>query len=240
MITLARLTIGVLLALLGTSCQLNLNWGTGVRGNGNIVSENRNISESFTVVSASEGMHVFVAQGPDFEIIVEADENIQERIGTDIRDGELRVHAIEPIGRATRNIYVTLPEITGLNASSGSDLEIKGLFNVERLRLDASSGADIVGAVEADEINANCSSGADIRISGKTNILHAQASSGSDIKAGDLIAETCKASASSGADIEVYVTEFLEARASSGADIRYGGNGQIQSHKSSAGHVKRR
>lgn len=239
MTTLARLAIAAILTVLGSSCQLDLNWGSGIRGNGTVIQENRNVQESFTVISASEGMNVFINQGNDFEITVEADENVLELIGTDVEQGELRIHAIENIGRATRNIYVTLPEITGMHASSGADIKATDGLNADRLRIDASSGGDIRAAVTADEITASCSSGADIYLSGRTNLLTATASSGSDIKARDLIAQIAEANASSGADIELFADESLKANASSGADIRYDGECKLDYHKSSSGSVRK-
>lgn len=237
MATLARITIGIILALLASSCMLDMNWGSGKKGNGVVVEETRSITGDFTAVSASEGLDVYVTQGADYDIRVEADENVIDLIGTDIRDGKLKIHAIENIGRATKNVYVTLPEVTALSASSGSDLETRGTIETANIRLDASSGADLKAAVVADEVEADCSSGADIRISGQANLLYADASSGSDIKAGDLQAKVCHANASSGADIRVYATESLTADASSGADIHYSGEASVQTKKSASGSV---
>lgn len=239
MTTLARLTIAIILALLASSCMLDVNWGSGVRGNGVVVEESRPINEEFTAVTASEGLDVFVNQGPQFGIRVEADENVMELIGTDIRDGKLRVHAIKNIGRATKNIYVTLPEITALYASSGADLLAQGSIETDKIRLDASSGADLQVDLTADEVEADCSSGADIRISGRANLMYADASSGSGIKAQDLEVKVCHANASSGADIRVLVSESLMADASSGADIRYSGDARVESRKSASGSVHR-
>jgi len=237
MATLARITIGIILALLASSCMLDMNWGAGKRGNGVVVEEARSVTGDFTAVSASEGLDVYVTQGDEYDIRVEADENVIDLIGTDIRDVKLKIHAIENIGRATKNVYVTLPEITALSASSGSDLETRGTIASRNIRLDASSGADLKAAVEADEVEADCSSGADIRVSGRTNLFYADASSGSDIKAGDLQAKICHANASSGADIRVYATESLTADASSGADIHYSGEASVQTKKSASGSV---
>jgi len=237
MTTLARLTIGIILALLASSCMLDVNWGSGVRGNGVVVEESRPISEEFTAVTASEGLDVFVSQGSEFGIRVEADENVIELIGTDIRDGKLKVHAIKNIGRATKNIYVTLPEITALHASSGAGLEVRGSLQTDKIRLDANSGADLHADLVADEVEVDCSSGADIRISGRANLMYADASSGSDIKAQDLEVKVCHANASSGADIKVLVTESLMADASSGADIRYSGDARVETKKSASGSV---
>ena len=237
MTTLARMAIAALLALFTSSCAFDINFGEGKRGNGEVVEERREVVANFTEVHASEGLDVFVTQGTDFKITVEADENIIDLIGTDIRDGRLKVHAIENIGRATKNVYVTLPDISELNSSSGADLIVQNTISVDRIELDASSGSDLEGEVNAEEVIADASSGADIKVSGRTDVLYADASSGSDIKARGLVTKRCTADASSGADISVNVSESLVADASSGADISYTGDASVQKKKSVSGSV---
>lgn len=239
MTTLARLAIAVLLSLFTSSCMMDMNFGNGKTGNGEVVEESRNVTKDFTVVSASEGIDVFVTQGTEFKITVEADENIIDLIGTDIRDGKLKIHAIENIGRATKNVYVTLPNVDALESSSGADLITQNVIESEKIDLDSSSGADLQAEVVATEVSANASSGADIRVSGKADMLDADASSGSDIKARDLAVKTCRADASSGADISVNVSESLVADASSGADISYTGDASVETKKSVSGSVRK-
>ena len=237
MTTLARMANAALLALFTSSCAFDINFGEGKRGNGEVVEERREVVANFTEVHASEGLDVFVTQGTDFKITVEADENIIDLIGTDIRDGRLKVHAIENIGRATKNVYVTLPDISELNSSSGADLIVQNTISADRIELDASSGSDLEVEVNAQEVIADASSGADIKVSGRTDVLYADASSGSDIKARGLVTKRCTADASSGADISVNVSESLVADASSGADISYTGDASVQKKKSVSGSV---
>ncbi len=237
MTTLARIAIAFLLAIFASSCQMDINFGNGKRGNGQVVEETRKVTEDFTVVSASEGLDVFVTQDKDFKIAVEADENIIDLIGTDIKDGKLRIHAIENIGRATKKVYVSLPEVTGLRSSSGADLIVQNVIEAEKIELDASSGSDLHVELIASEVSADASSGADIKVAGKTDVLYADASSGADIRARELIAKKCNADASSGSDISVNVSETLTADASSGADISYTGEANVHTKKSVSGSV---
>jgi len=237
MTTLARIAIAALLALFTSSCAFDINFGEGKRGNGQVVEESRKVTDEFNMVHASEGLDVFVTQGNQFSIDVEADENIIDLIGTDIRDGRLKIHAIENIGRATKNVYVTLPEVASLSTSSGADLIAQNTIKTRKIELDASSGSDLEVEVDADEVSADTSSGADIKISGRTNVFYADASSGSDIKARDLMSKRCTADANSGADISVNVSESLTADASSGADISYTGDANVQKKKSASGSV---
>lgn len=237
MTTLARITIAFILALFLSSCAFDINFGEGKKGNGIVVEDSRNVSEEFTVVSASEGLDVYVTQSNEFKIVVEADENIINLIGTDINNGKLTIHAIENIGRATKKIHVSLPNITALSSSSGADLVSMNTIESEKISLDASSGADLKVSLVANEVNADASSGSDIQISGQANMLYADASSGADIKAKDLMTKICNADASSGADISLNVSESLTADASSGADITYTGKASVQKSKSSSGSV---
>lgn len=236
MTTLVRIAIGLVLALFASSC-VNISFGDGKKGNGVVTEETRKITEEFTEISAAEGLDVFVTQGDEFKILVEADENVIELIATDIKEGKLRVHTLENIGRATKNIYVALPEITVLKSSSGADLIAQNEIKTEKLDLDASSGSDIEVEVVAAEIEADASSGADIKISGRAEVFYANASSGADIKARALLTKRCNADASSGSDISVNVSESLTANASSGADISYSGDAQVSKKKSAAGSV---
>ncbi|WP_222984546.1 head GIN domain-containing protein [Flagellimonas meishanensis] len=239
MTTLAKIAIAIFFSIFASSCMFDVNFGDGKRGNGNVVEETRNVKEDFTVVSASEGLDVFVTQGADYKISVEADENIIDLIGTDIREGRLRVHAIENIGRATKKVYVTLPKVTALKSSSGADLIAQNVIESESIELEASSGSDLHVELNAQDVTAQASSGADIKIAGQTDYLYADASSGADIKARDLTAKNCNAEASSGADISVNVSESLIADASSGADISYTGEASVEKKKSVSGSVRK-
>lgn len=218
---------------------MDLNFGTGETGNGEIVEETRKVTEDFTQITASEGIDVFVTQGPDFKIVVEADRNIIELIGTDIRDGSLKIHALENIGRATKKVYVSLPVVESLESSSGADLIVQNVLEADHLELKASSGSDLRVEVVANLINARSSSGADLKISGRTDTLEAHSSSGSDLEARELEVRTCYAHASSGSDISVNVTDSLVAEASSGADISYSGNPRVDTQKSVSGSVRK-
>lgn len=237
MTTLVKIVVAFLLALFVSSCAFDINFGNGKKGNGIVVDESRSITDEFTEVDASEGIDVFVTQDAEFNITVEADENVIDLIGTDIRDGKLRVHAIENIGRATKNVFVSLPDITALETSSGADLLVQSLIEADKIELEASSGSDLQVELTATEVTADASSGADIKVSGTTNVLNADASSGADIRARGLVAKRCTADASSGSDITVNVTESLVADASSGADISYTGEPSVQKKKSVSGSV---
>ncbi len=126
---------------------------------------------------------VYVTQAEDFSIEVEADENVIDLIRTDIKNGKLRIHAEENIGNATKNIYVALPMVTELHASSGSHLESKNTIKSTELTVDGSSGAILEVELIAQEFEIDASSGANLDIAGTADNADVDVSSGGNIKA---------------------------------------------------------
>lgn len=237
MTTLARIIIGLILSLFVSSCAFDMGFNPGKKGNGNVEEEKREVTSEFSEVSAAEGIDVYLTQGDEFEIVVEADENVLDLIATDINDNRLRVHTVENIGRATKKVYITLPAVTLLRTSSGAEITSKNTLNASNIELSASSGSEINLDLNAREVDADTSSGADIKLRGSAQTLYADASSGSDIRAKDFKVSNCVADASSGADISVWVEDNLTAEASSGADISYGGDPSVKKKKSVSGSV---
>lgn len=240
MTTLARIAIALVVSLFLSSCGFDIqigDFGTGKKGNGNVVTDTRAVSDEFTRVSASEGLMVYITQAGDFNIEVEADDNIIDLIRTDIKNGKLRIHAEENIGNATKNIYVSLPKITELHASSGSHLETKNAVKSNELTIDGSSGAILEVDVVAQELDIDASSGANLDISGTVNNANVDVSSGGNINAKDLETKTCTAEASSGGNVKIQVSKSLMADASSGGNISYSGDPNVEKKKSVSGSV---
>jgi len=241
MTTLARIAIGIVLAIFASSCGMDINFGdfgTGVKGNGEVVTENRKVADDFTEISASEGLDVYVTQSKNFKIEVEADANVIDLIGTDIKNGKLRIHAIENIGRATKKVFVSLPEVTALKSSSGAHLNAEETIKSDKLEIDSSSGSILEVKVVAGDIEIDASSGANVAVSGRANMLYVDGSSGANINAKELQSKTCDADASSGSNMSVNVSDRLTADASSGGNITYAGDPTVQKNKSVSGSVR--
>ncbi|MGB5419815.1 head GIN domain-containing protein [Algibacter sp.] len=240
MTTLIKFIIATILSLTLFSCNFDMNLNSGVRGNGEVSTEDRTINEPFSSIKASEGLDVYLTQSDNESIRVEADENLHDIILTEVENGILRIHTKENIGWSTsKKVHVSFRDISSITSSSGSDVYSTNTIHSERLDLKSSSGSDMKLDVNTSVLNCDSSSGSDIRLSGKTIKLVAEASSGSDIKAADLMAESSEVKASSGADITVNTSKYLTARASSGGDVRYYGNPEkVDKSDSSSGSVK--
>lgn len=234
MTTLSKIIVTTVLSLLLFSCNFDLNFGTGVQGDGNVQSEERMVNQPFNAIKASQGLEVYLTQGNDESILIEADENLHELIKTEVKDNVLHIYTKKNIGHASsKKIKITFKDISKITSTSGSDVTSTNTITSEHLELNTSSGSDMKLHVNTTILECHSSSGSDLKLSGNTEKLIANASSGSDIKAGDLIAESSHVKATSGADITVNTLKELTANASSGGYIKYYGNPEVVNKKDS-------
>lgn len=240
MATLTKIIVTALLSLLLMSCNFDLNFG--VKGNGDVTTTNRELNESFHTISANEGLDVYLTQGDSESIKVQADENLQDIILTEINNGVLKIHTAENISYASsRKVIVNFKTLDKISASSGSDVISTNTITTDDLKVYTSSGSDAKLEVNVEHLICDSSSGSDIKISGTTNTLEASASSGSDIKAGNLKAVTTIAKANSGADITVNTSKALTASANSGGDIHYYGDPEkVEKNDGPSGSIRKR
>jgi hypothetical protein len=237
-------TIKILIAFIAittlTSCNFDILIGQK-NGNGNVVTEERHVSESFDKVKGSAGLDVYLTEGSENKIVVEADENLMEFIETEVNNGRLTITTSKNIGRSkAKKVHVTYTSLNDVAASSGADVIVKSVLKNENISLDASSGADLEVSIFAKEVFIETSSGADIKVSGKASSLKANSSSGSEIDAQELLVMNCIADASSGADITVNVKDNLETEATSGGTIKYYGNpAAVSKNGSRSGNVRK-
>lgn len=233
--------ITAMLVILFTTSSCFIDGLTGIKGNRNVVTEDRSISSNFDAIKVQQGIHLYLTQDNSTEIKVEADENIIDLLITEVKNNELKVYFEKNVYRAkARNVYLSTRDISRIRTSSGASVKSENTLQVSSLDLDSSSGSSIKVYVRADEVSTSCSSGADIDVFGRTNSFSADASSGSSIDADELEAVDVYAKASSGANINVNVSGKLTAKASSGGDIDYEGNPKdVNKSTSSGGSVSR-
>ncbi len=224
----------LLVATLLSSCGVEMF--NRVNGNRNVVTENRSSKQDFTKVKVSTGLDLYLSQGSENKIVVEADENLQDIIITEIKDGQLRIYSEKNIWKAkARKVYVTIKTIEAITATSGADVYAEETIKANDLKVSSTSGADITISIDANTVETSSTSGSDIEISGVANNHTSRATSGASIDAYGLRSKNVTVKVSSGADINIYASESINAKASSGGDIDFKGNPKQINKKSSSG-----
>ena len=232
--TITKFLTVLFVTTLFSSCAVDMF--NRVNGNKNVVTEDRSTKESFTEIKVSNGLELHLYQGSKNKIIVDADENLQDIIITEVNNGVLEIYSEKSIWRAkSKKIFVTIKNLESVTATSGADVYAKETIKVDDIRVSSTSGADINISVDANTVETSSTSGSDIEISGVSNKHISSATSGASIDAYDLHSKIVIVKVTSGADINVYASESLDAKATSGGDIDFKGNPKNVNKKSSSG-----
>jgi hypothetical protein len=192
-------------------------------------------------LKASAGVDVRLRQGNEERLTLDVKGFDEDEVVAEVRNGQL------VIGRQRQGLdisfgrnryiyaYVTVKNLSGIEVSSGADLDGETDLRADNLSVAVSSGADVKLTVNARMLTVQVSSGADVNLAGSAEKLTARASGGADLNAANLKADVCYAEASGGADARVYGSKELYLKASGGADVSYRGPGRLVSKQESGG-----
>ena len=96
--TITKISVLFILLISTTSCFVE--GITGIKGNGNVLSEDRTITNDFNEIKVQQGIQLFITQDNTTEIKVEADENIIDLLITEVKDNQLKIYFEKNVNRA--------------------------------------------------------------------------------------------------------------------------------------------
>ena len=178
---ISKAIVGIVASLLFTSCIFG---SKSIDGSGNVTTQTRTVAGDYTEVSAEGGIEVYIVQGSKASVVVEADDNLQEHIKTEVNGSELKIYTDADFNTAgAKRITVTLPVIEGLEASSEAMVKSKTVIKSDEITLATSSAASMEVGVAAKTVNCEAGSSGTLKVSGNTTDLNTDSSSGGSINA---------------------------------------------------------
>lgn len=210
-------------------------------------AQKRTLNGSFTGITVTDGVDLYLTQGNEESIAVSASEQkYMDRFKTEVEDGNLKIYfdnnGLNWVGSEKRKLkaYVSFKLLEKLHASSGASVNMKSTLTVNKLNCSFTSGSQFTGEVNVTQLSVSQNSGSSIEISGKTGELQVDVSSGAIFKGYELLVDFCEAKATSGGGVRITVNKELNAKANSGGGIRYKGTAVIKDlDVNSGGMVKK-
>ena len=254
----------IVLFLGALACSITIPEGvvspTRVRGSGDVVEEEREVSGVTAVRVANQG-DLFIELGEDEKLVIKAEDNLIDKIESDMRGGELILSTRKGVNiRNTEPIryYLTVRELDeisvsssgdvdapefnagrfSINISSSGDVNVDGL-NVDRLKVKITSSGDVtVGELSADTLDVNISSSGNLTIlDGEVEEQEINISSSGDYDGRNLDSQYADVRLSSSGNATLRVSDDLDGSISSSGDLYYIGNPSVDVRQSSSGDV---
>ncbi|MBX7055947.1 MAG: DUF2807 domain-containing protein [Pyrinomonadaceae bacterium] len=197
--------------------KFSMDFGT-ISGNGNVVTEVRNVS-GFDGVDVGGIFQVEIVTGKDFKVQVDADENLIGHVVTEVRGGTLYIEVDHKIrSKKGLKVLIEAPAINKVDASGVAAVSLSGIKN-DALNIHSSGASKVSVTGEAAELN--------VDISGATKVL-----------ADGLSVTNAKIEASGASFAAVNVSGELNSDLSGASRVEYRGNpGSIVTKKSGASSV---
>ncbi|MGC4039597.1 MAG: head GIN domain-containing protein [Flavobacterium sp.] len=236
-----KVIAAVAVTALFSSCNAKIDLGGGIDGNGNVTTQKREVLGNFSKIDVERGLNVTVEQAETYFVEVEADENLQSHIQTNVLNGTLLITTDENIDEAAaKNIRVKMPALSSVETSSGSSVTSLGTIKGNNISVDVSSGSRAELDLEYDSITCESSSGSSVNLKGKALKLNTDSSSGSQIEARDLLVNDVISESTSGSSTQVHPLVSLNGKASSGSSVSYSGTPKtVSKNESSGGSVSK-
>ncbi len=206
----------LILSLTLVSCKL-----TGIRGNGDLISETRDVEE-FQKIDVSGNYEVEITVGEETSLKIIAESNLMKYIKTKVKKNTLFISSRENLRpREDLKLIVSVSNLTAIECSGVNEILAEGI-NSEEFYIDLSGAGSI-------------------DISGQAGLLRIDVSGAADLMAKDFLTEDITIDVSGAANAEVYASNSCDAEVSGAGYIElYGEARDVNMDVSGAGSLERK
>ncbi|NCB08686.1 MAG: DUF2807 domain-containing protein [Bacteroidia bacterium] len=202
---------------------------------------------SFSEISLRVPGKLYLKQGPKQSVEIAAKASTLEEIITEVKDRKLiirftgRNYLMKTYNPGKIEIFVTVPEVDGLNVSGSGDIEAETEIKTRILDLAVSGSGDIqIDKLNAERVKTNISGSGNILIEGDQTAdeLSVNISGSGNVKAGNFEAEDVSVTIAGSGNATVNTNGSLKARIAGSGNVYYRGNPNIDSSVAGSGGIK--
>jgi len=201
----------------------------------------------FKAIDAQGSFDVYITQGANESVKVEAPGNIMERIRTEVSGGVLKIYNknkssewnIELFGSHKKVIiYVVAKDLNAVNVSGSGDVYLKNGITTPALKLHVSGSGDLSGRVQVKDLETSVTGSGDVRLAGNAISSDVHVSGSGDFRGGDLTTISTAVRVSGSGDASVNASTKIDASVSGSGDVHYSGNPKsVSKSKSGSGDI---
>lgn len=227
-------------------CMINMASCQKVFGTGEIITENRTVSE-FTGIQIANSANVEVVKGTSLMVEVSDYENLLKNLSVKTVNN-LLVIKTEPsnlyIERSKTKVRITAPEsllLKNLLISGSGNIKLNGIFsNIASVEISGSGNITSEEPATFTDIAVNISGSGNVLLKGKAENVSALISGSGNIKLRDLETKNATCNISGSGNILINAIEKLVAKIGGSGNIEYFGNPTIDKNISGSGKVVKR
>jgi hypothetical protein len=210
----------VLLLPFSTGC-------SGITGSGNLETRSFNNTD-FTQIEALHGFQVTVVRADSFSVELTTDDNIQDYISVSQSGDTLRLSlsGADCIPSSLR-ARITMPDISGINLSGGSQANISGFNSTNVFSATLSDGSVLEGSITSGDIGVSLSGGSQVSLDGSAGDLLARSSGGSQMMLENFPINNADINVDAGGKATINISGKIDATLTGGSEVLYIGEPEM-------------
>jgi hypothetical protein len=209
-----------------------------INGAGKITLEKREV-KSFHSIELSGGINLFVTQGSEQELSIEAENNIVPILATYVRNEKLVIETDKCVSsHKPIYVHVVMKEIKALDISGSSQVQGQSIINSDKIKLSSSGSGRINLELIANVIDTSLSGSTEIKLSGKATHHKIESSGSSIVHASELVVKEYSIHSSGSSMFEINASTKLFIDMSGSGEVRYKGNPIVNINTSGSSTIK--
>lgn len=224
-----------------TGCSVNFDgeWLTSSDLTGTIDAQERSVPD-FTSVRTEGDADIEVIAGDEFEVIITADEALQEHILATVKDGELLVRQEYMLWGASDDveITVTMPECDTLTLVGAGDAYVHG-FDEGAFAASLIGSSNLLVVSDFTTIDTEILGSGNITARGTVDTFSVTIAGSGDVHGKDFTAADATVDISGSGDIELRVRESLDVTIAGSGDVTYWGDPALTQRIDGSGDISR-
>lgn len=240
-----KLIVVCVALLAGAAAFASGTWDYGSNrfyGSGNVQTESRAVP-AFTAIEVEGSGIVTLSQGIVQSLSVETDDNIMDRVKTEVVGGVLRL-GFQPgtsIVRMTRLAFrITAPRIDGIVISGSGDVRAATPLRTSSLSMEIRGSGSIDASVDADAVRAAIGGSGGITVGGHAGDLSVTIDGSGSVRARDLASATADVHVNGSGGVDVTASDTIAININGSGDVSYGGGAKATIRSSGSGTARQR
>jgi hypothetical protein len=200
----------------------------------NVVKQEHRLGE-FDAVKISSAQEVILMQGEQYSVVIEADENLLDKINIVLQNKTLSFEYKGIKKYDVMKFYITAPQYKKLTISGASEVYTSDTLKGSSIKINASGASEAKLVLDYANVVSSASGASELTLSGKATSHVINASGASEVKAKSLQTESTSIIASGASECFVEANKSLTYKVSGASSVKYVGKPQTLIIQNSSG-----
>lgn len=228
-----------------SACTYNVSFSpfsNGYKGTGEIETRKFDLND-FDGIDATGGIRLYFVKDDDYDISIETNADIFERLEVKTSNNKLLVKPKDGINFYDTKIKVIVkcPTLKFIDISNATSLEVSGDYEYDGdVHIDVTNSSDIKGNLSGDNLTLDITNSSEAQLSGIYKAIEVDVTNSSEANLRDIEAEFAKIDLSNASDCDIEISGEIEVEASNVSDLNVYNGKVVKEDLSNASDVNYR